>query len=117
MTFLRIALFSAAVAAYAAQAPRTLLPVDEAVSRPDFFTFRARLAAAVAQRDTAAILEVIHPDIKSSFGGDDGIEDFNRIDGRKAYIATRFIRSPIDYRAEFRYTNGRWWLVFFVAGG
>jgi len=39
-----------------------------------------------------------------------------RMNGQKAYIATRFIRSPIDYRARFRYADGRWRLVFFVAG-
>jgi hypothetical protein len=202
------------VTVYHAQERRVLLPVDEAVSRPDFFTFRARLAAAVAQRDVAAILDAVHPDIKSSFGGDDGIEDFKRmwrldesdsmfwkefgtvlalggsfddtdaftapytfsrwpndvdafdyvavvgsqvrirslpradasvisqasyrilqldreatskdwtseeftaikIDGRKGYIATRFIRSSVDYRAQFRNIGGRWWLSFFVAG-
>lgn len=39
-----------------------------------------------------------------------------RIDGKKGYIATRFVRSPIDYRAKFHYVDSRWWLVFFLAG-
>jgi hypothetical protein len=39
-----------------------------------------------------------------------------RFNGRKGYIATRYIRSPIDYRASFTYTDGRWLLTLFVAG-
>jgi hypothetical protein len=202
------------VAGQAAQQSRVLLPVDEGASQPDFFTFRARLMVAIAERDTAAILDVLHPDIKLGFGGDHGIDDFKqmwqikeadsklwkefgtvlalggsfdgpdmftapytfsrwprdvdgfdyvavvgsevrirtlpradapvvtqvsyevlqldaeasskdwmtedwtavRIDGKKAYIATRFIRSPIDYRARFEKVDGRWRLVFFLAG-
>jgi len=190
------------------------MPVDEASTRPDFFTFRAHLQAAIAGHDIGALLEIVHPDIKSSFGGDDGIEAFkewwhigdpdtkiwhelatvlalggtfdgadtftapytftrwpqgvdafenvavigsnvrirtesrpdaptitsvsfsvlhldaealstdwtNRewtavtVNGRKGYIATRFIRSPIDYRARFTYTSGRWQMTLFVAG-
>lgn len=65
--------------ALGAHAPRQLLPVDEAASHPDFFAFRARLIAAVAGRDAAAILAVVHPDIKCSFGGDHGIADFKRM--------------------------------------
>jgi len=211
---LRIAVLMVCVAGHAAQDSRVLLPVDEGVSQPDFFTFRARLAVAIAERDTAAILDVLHPDIKVTFGGDHGIDDFKqwwqieeadskfwkefgtvlalggsfdapdmftapytfsrwprdldsfdyvavvgsevrirslpradapvvtqvsylvlqldtessrkdwmteewtavRIDGKKAYIATRFIRSPIDYRARFQKIDGRWRLVFFLAG-
>jgi hypothetical protein len=61
-----------------AQAPRSLLPVDEATTRPDFFTFRAHLQAALAQHDLNALLEVVHPYIKARFGGDEGIEDFKK---------------------------------------
>lgn len=57
------------------QAPQ-LLPVDEAVSRPDFFSFRAQLQRAVARHDVDAVLAVVHPDIKNTFGGDDGIAAF-----------------------------------------
>jgi len=211
---MKLLVFVMCAAAYAAQDRRALVPVDEAVSRPDFFTFRARLATAVAERSPAAILDAVHPQIKNSFGGDGGIEEFKqmwrleqpdstfwkefgtvlalggsfdgagaftapytfsrwpddidafdyvavvgsdvrirtlpradapvlrqvshfilqldnepssqsgpgedwtavKIDGKKGYVATRFVRSPTDYRATFRYTDGRWWLVFFVAG-
>ena len=211
---LRIAVLMVFVAGQAAQQSRVLLPVDEGASQADFFTFRARLVVAIAERDAAAVLDVLHPDIKLSFGGEHGIDDFKqmwqieeadskfwkefgtvlalggsfdgpdmftapytfsrwprdvdgfdyvavvgsevrirtlpradapvvtqvsyevlqldaeasskdwmtedwtavRIDGKKAYIATRFIRSPIDYRARFQKVDGRWRLVFFLAG-
>jgi hypothetical protein len=55
-----------------AAAPRRLLPVDEAASQPDFFTFRAQLLTAVARHDAAALMSVVHPDIKCDFGGGEG---------------------------------------------
>jgi hypothetical protein len=72
-----------AVSAAAPVAPvvrqRQLLPTDEAVRHPDFFSFRAGLQAAVARRDLEALLAVVHPAIKNSFGGDDGVEAFRRM--------------------------------------
>ena len=202
------------LAGQAAEAQRSLLPVDESASRPDFAAFRTRLMDAVARRDAAAILDIVHPDIKNGFGGNEGIEEFKemwrldqpdsefwkefgkvmtlggvfegaeyftapytfsrwpygvdsfdfvavigsnvrirtmpmpdapvlaqvshlileldpeslskdwmteewtavRVDGQKGYIATRFIRSPVDYRARFQFIDGRWRLIFFLAG-
>jgi len=198
----------------AAQNDRKLLPVDEASSRPDFLKFRTQLQAAVARHDMVAVLDVLDPEIKNSFGGDDRIEGFKeiwqikapdtklwkelgavlalggsfdganeftapyvfskwpddidafeyvavigsnvrirtapsstaptaetvsyailqldeetlrtdwmhgewtavKVNGRKAYIATRLIRSPIDYRARFTYSDRRWRLSIFLAG-
>ena len=197
-------------AAVLAAAPQ-LLPVDEASTRPDFFSFRAGLQRAIARHDAAALMAVVHPQIKNSFGGGDGIDEFRtmwnigaadseiwdalgtvlalggsfiaddmfeapyvssrwqrsvdpfehvavigtnvrvrsqpnadapgittasfsilpivredaRTDGwtavrvngnRTGYIASRFVRSPIDYRAIFRYEGREWKLVTFVAG-
>lgn len=56
----------------------TLLPVDEAAQRPDFFSFRAQLQSAIARRDTAALLAVVDPGIRISFGDEGGIDDFRR---------------------------------------
>ncbi|MGH7724946.1 MAG: SH3 domain-containing protein [Candidatus Eiseniibacteriota bacterium] len=56
-----------------------LLPVDEGVRNPEFFQFRARLQSAIAARDTSALLSMIDPHIKNSFGGDDGIENFRKM--------------------------------------
>lgn len=194
-----------------------LLPVDEAPQQTAFFSFRAHLQAAIARRDTAALLAVVDPQIKASFGGDGGIADFRRmwgLDGepddppdgsddiwtelgtvlalggsfsgdetftapytfsrwpddfdafdhvvmtaadvriraapdqdapvldadsfaillltrsaapsdtwtavqlgtRTGYVSSRLVRSPIDYRAIFTRTSGRWRLAMFLAG-
>jgi hypothetical protein len=53
-----------------------LLPVDEAPSRPDFFTFRAHLQAAVARRDESAVIAAADPAIRLSFGGEAGLATF-----------------------------------------
>ncbi len=55
-----------------------LLPSDEATRDPELFAFRARLQAAVARHDTAAVLAMVDPNIKNSFGGDDGAAAFQR---------------------------------------
>jgi hypothetical protein len=55
---------------------RVLLPVDEAARQPDFFSVRAVLQAAIARRDAGALLAMVHPRIKNSFGGNDGIDEF-----------------------------------------
>ena len=57
-------------------APVQLLPVDEAAKRPEFFSFRAQLQQAIARRDAAALLGAVDPNIKNSFGGNDGIDEF-----------------------------------------
>ena len=59
-----------------AGAPPTLAPVDEALSHPSFFSFRAQLQRAIAAHDTEALLAVVDPHIKNSFGGNDGIDEF-----------------------------------------
>ena len=56
-----------------------VLPVDEAVRDPGFFAFRARLQRAIAARDTTALLAVLDPSIKLSFGDDGGPERFREM--------------------------------------
>jgi hypothetical protein len=51
-------------------------PVDEAVTDPEFFIFRARLQMAVAAHDTAEIMRIVDRGILNSFGGDGGREEF-----------------------------------------
>jgi hypothetical protein len=191
-------------------APRQvrLLPIDRADTQPDFFTFRARLQAAIARRDEAAVLAVTDPGIRTSFGDDEGVETFraklrepqgttwadlatalalggtfpspdsfvapyvfaawpdgldsfecgavigDRVrvrvsaasgsavmslvsyeivqvlpaqqesaathvrlaNGVTGFIASAFVRSPVDYRAIFQKTGGQWRLRAFVAG-
>ena len=62
-----------------ALAQSRLLPVDQAALVPDFFSFRAQLAAAIARRDFLFLLSVLSKEVKLSFGGDAGVEDFNKI--------------------------------------
>jgi hypothetical protein len=189
-----------------------LEPVDEAARQPDFLSFRNSLQAAVAERDVEALLRCVHPDIRNTFGDDNGIEAFRRLwrldepdselwaelgavlrlggtfdgpdsfvapyvfslwpgefdafdhvavigsrvrvrssattqsailttlnysilrlggdrgypqrpwtsvilpDGRAGFVAAHLVRSPVDYRAYFVRTDGRWLLTLFVAG-
>jgi hypothetical protein len=188
-----------------------LLPVDEAAKRPDFFSFRAQVQQAIARRDAAALLAAIDPNIKNSFGGNDGIDEFKsmwkigqadseiweelgtvlsmggsffddhtfvapyvfskwpesldafehvavvgtnvrvrseprtdaatleavsfvilpvandarvtddawrpvKLESKVGFVSSRFVRSPIDYRAIFSEQSGAWRMVTFVAG-
>jgi hypothetical protein len=60
-------------------APMRLMPIDEAARQPDFFSFRAQLQRTIARRDADGLLAAVSPDIKASFGGDEGIADFRRM--------------------------------------
>jgi hypothetical protein len=65
-------LLAAAFACAPALAKAPFEPVDTAATQPDFFTFRARLQAAVARHDVAAVLAVVASGATVSFGGGDG---------------------------------------------
>jgi len=67
-----------AVLAGSVDAQAVLTPVDEAAIQPDFFSFRAQLAAAVARRDAAAVLAAVDEQVRTGFGGDDGRAAFER---------------------------------------
>jgi hypothetical protein len=56
-----------------------LLPEDHAVRQPDFFTFRAGLLRALARRDTVEVLKAVAPDIRNTFGDDNGSAAFRRL--------------------------------------
>ncbi len=210
-------LLAAATAFGQNEAYAVLLPVDEAARRPEFFTVRAQLQRAVARRDWPAVLAVVHPKIRTSFGPDNGLAAFreqwkaeradsdlwetlgtvlalggsfdqagnfmapyvysrwpDKLDGfehvaviggrvrvraapradadvlaslsyailrrqpgadrqiapemadhwtavalaggRTGFIASQYVRSPVDYRAIFAEEGGRWRLMAFVAG-
>jgi|GEM_PF-2234485 len=76
---LRVFVIAALLAPCCAFSQSEFKPVDEAASVPDFFSFRAQLQAAIARRDTSSVLHVLHRDIKLSFGGDGGIDDFKKL--------------------------------------
>ena len=56
--------------------PTVLEPVDEAVRRSEFFAFRAHLQITVARRDWQGLLAAVHPNIRNSFGPDEGLATF-----------------------------------------
>jgi hypothetical protein len=37
-------------------------------------------------------------------------------DGRRGYVRSEDLRSPVDYRAIFERVDGRWRMVYFIAG-
>jgi hypothetical protein len=178
-------------------------PRDEAVQDPDLVAFRASLLQSIARRDASALLKAASPEIRTSFGDDDGLAGFERDlrsrrgqlwtelgtvlklggafevpemfvapfswgcgglgdvvvmgrqvrvrsrgdiaapvmalvsfailqrgdaqaprgwepvrlpDGRNGFIAERFVRSAVGYRAYFTKADGRWRLAAFIAG-
>lgn len=74
-----LAVLASACLAQDVLAQRSLKPVDQAVTRPDFYSFRAQLQAAVARRDTAALLAALDKNVRNSFGDNNGIEAFRQI--------------------------------------
>jgi len=56
-----------------------LLPVDEASSDPSFATFRETLKGVVKRKDTTALLAVIDPKIRASFGAENGLPAFRKM--------------------------------------
>jgi hypothetical protein len=75
---MKLALLLVALLASAAGAEPILRPVDEARKNASFDSFRNELRAAIARRDADAVLAVADSSIKIGFGGDDGIEAFER---------------------------------------
>lgn len=61
-----------------AQKERQVFPVDEGKRDASFSAFRERLIKAVKNKDKKFLLSVLDRNIKVSFGGDDGIEDFKK---------------------------------------
>lgn len=61
----------------AAQVGR-LLPTDDAARNPDLFAFRAQLQTAVARHDAAAVLEMVNPQIRTTFGDENGMAAFRK---------------------------------------
>lgn len=66
----------AALAMVDSGAPK-LLPRDEA--NESFRQFRSGALAALARRDTAFLYGILAPEIRNTFGGDDGIAGFRRV--------------------------------------
>jgi hypothetical protein len=69
------ALSLCAAAASAAQ----LTPVDEGPKDASFVTFRNELKRIIARKDAKALMRIVVPGIKNSFGGDDGAANFKKM--------------------------------------
>ena len=96
----------------------------------DGFDFSAITAKDVAVRsesnDKAAIITSLSYDIVLNLSGSDSPGPRNKADtswvrirlsdGREGFVSAQFIRSPTDYRAGFKKTNGKWRLTLLVAG-
>ncbi len=57
---------------------RFVKPIDEAKKDASFLAFRTKLIAAAKRRDAKHILSVVDPDIRNTFGEDDGIRYFKK---------------------------------------
>lgn len=55
-----------------------LHPYDDASRDPSFFIFRAQLLEAIQQRDASFVISILSPNIKNSFGGNDGVSEFRK---------------------------------------
>ena len=77
--------------------------------RAGFLFVPRAVAGGVARHDVEAVMAVVHPDIKASFGGDEGIDAFRRLwrpsrAGQRALVASspRCSRSAAPSRAGRR---------------
>lgn len=57
---------------------RYVKPIDEAKTDASFFAFRTKLIEAAKKRDAKYVSSVLDRDVKNSFGGNDGIEEFKK---------------------------------------
>ena len=73
-------------------------------------------------KTTARIVTFLSYDIvKATFPNESNQEDPGWVkvivpDGRNGYVASRYVRSPIDYRLCFERVRGKWLITAFIAG-
>jgi len=77
---------------------------------------RVRAAPGLNARILTALDFAIVRALPSDGGVTAGWTRVQLADGRTGYIASRYVRSPIDHRALFEFQDGRWWLMAYVAG-
>lgn len=71
--------------------PPVLRPVDEAPRHPDFLRFRNELKDIARRRDERALLRIADPEIRISFGDNNGIDNFRKlVRGQFAQPAEQF---------------------------
>jgi hypothetical protein len=65
------------------------------------------------------VLASLTYDIVQRAREDDPTPGWQRVrnaDARAGFIASRYLRSPVDHRAMFSFQGGRWWLMAYLAG-
>lgn len=58
---------------------RYVLPVDEGEKDVSFLSFRTKLIQAAKNKDSKYILSIVDPNIRNTFGDDDGIRYFKKV--------------------------------------
>lgn len=67
----------------------------------------------------APVLVQLDRDVVRASADDNPVPGWQRVetaDGVTGFVASRYVRSPIDHRAIFSFRDGRWWLTVYVAG-
>jgi hypothetical protein len=85
----------------------------------DAFTSLAVIAENVPlkQSPSGATVATLAHDIVDRIGDPhDGWQEIKLADGRTGFVETKFIRSPVGYRAGFNKTGDRWRMTALVAG-
>ena len=72
------ALWVLMLALAAAGQERCVRPVDEAAEDKSFLEVRKKLIDAAERKDSAYIMSILDPNVRVSFGGDAGVEDFKK---------------------------------------
>ncbi|HLG59917.1 MAG TPA: SH3 domain-containing protein [Vicinamibacterales bacterium] len=117
----------------------TILALGGRFSRADQFAAPYVFAAWPAEFDSFECLAVIGTGVRlraaprldarakalldyaivQSLGSEPTVTGWRRVrlaDGRTGYVASRYVRSPIEHRAIFEFKERRWWLTAYVAG-
>ncbi len=68
-----------AVSVQAADKVLRLAPMDEGPRDASFQKFRNDFKAIIARKDAVALMKIVMPNIKNSFGGDDGATNFKKM--------------------------------------
>lgn len=76
------------------------------------------MKAAIAARLSYNVVKVDFENSveKSSRTGEYSWLKVETLGGTKGFVKAEFVRSPIDYRAGFEKKNGKWKMIYFIAG-
>lgn len=68
---------------------------------------------------TSLSYDIVKLDVDPAKGEQNGTPGWIKIitpKGQRGYVSSKYIRSPVDYRACFRKVRGKWLMTFLVAG-